>query len=87
MSGKEREIKIKLNRPTNLPTVEQTLRDTVEVMDALIQPDLTKPEGKKLLKKAKACHLYCRIFSKYVKYKKLEIEMLELAIKYQQTAA
>ena len=53
VSGKERETKIKLNRPTNLPTVEQALRDTVEVMDALIQPDLTKPEGKKLLKKPK----------------------------------
>jgi len=84
MSSKRRETRIKLDLPGNLPTVEESLWDLAITIEMLSQSGLTKPAIKRLTKKMKPQQVYQRIFKKYTRYRKLELEMIKLATKYQE---
>ncbi len=84
MSSKRRETRINLDLPGNLPTVEESLLDLAITIELLSQPGLTKPEIKRLTKKMKIQQVYQRIFKKYTRYRKLELEMTKLAAEYEE---
>ena len=86
MLSNRRETRINLNLPGDLPTVEESLLDLAITIEMLMQPGLTKPAMKRLTKKMKTQQIYQRIFRKYVCYRKLELEMIKLATKYQEMA-
>ncbi len=86
MSLKRRETRINLDLPGNLPTVEESLLDLAITLEMLSQPELTKPTIKRLTKKMKTQQIYQRIFKKYTRYRKLELEMIKLATQYQEMA-
>lgn len=86
MSPKRRETRINLDLPGNLPTIEESLLDLAITLEMLSQPGLTKPEIQRLTKKMKIQQVYQKIFRKYTRYRKLELEMIKLATQYQEMA-
>ncbi len=84
MSSKKRGTRIKLDLPGNLPTVEESLVDLAITIEMLSQPGLTKPAIKRLTKKMKTQQVYQKIFKKYTRYRKLELEMIKLATQSQE---
>ena len=86
MSSKRRETRINLDLPGNLPTVEESLLDLAITIEMLSQPGLTKPAIERLTKKMKTPQVYQKIFKKYTRYRKLELEMIKLATQYQEMA-
>jgi hypothetical protein len=86
MSSKRRETRINLDIPGNLPTVEENLWDLAITLEVLSQPGLPKAAVKRLSRKMKTLQVYQRLFRKYVRYRKLELEMIKLARKYEELA-
>jgi len=84
MSSKRRETRINLDLPGNLPTVEESLLDLAITLEMLSQPGLTKPAIKRLIKRMKPQRVFQRIFKKYTRYRKLELEMIKLATQYRE---
>ena len=86
MSSKRKKTRINLNVPFNLPSVEENLRDTAITLEILSQLGLPKAAVKRLSKKMKTLQLHQRLFSKYVHHRRLELEMIKLARKYEESA-
>jgi hypothetical protein len=84
---KRKETRINLDLPGNLPTVEQSLWELVITLEMLSEPGLTKPAIKRLTKKMRAQQVYQRIFKKYARYRKLELEMIKLARDYEELSS
>lgn len=84
MSSKIRETRINLNLPTNLPTIEESLLDLAITLEMLSQPGLNKEAINRLSRKTKVVRFYQGLFRKYVRYRKLELEMIKLATKYEE---
>jgi hypothetical protein len=84
MPSKRRETRINLDLPGNLPTVEENLWDMAITLEVLSQPGLSKDAVKRLSRKMKTFQVYQRIFKKYTRYRKLELEMIQLARKYRE---
>jgi hypothetical protein len=67
---------LETNRP--LPSIEQKLRELDEASRALHRPGLSPAEVKRLGKIIDAAKVYNQLFEKYVHYRDLENELLEL---------
>lgn len=81
---KRRETKINLDFIGELPAVEDSLWNLAITLEMLLQPGLAEPEINRLTKRMKPQQVYHRIFEKYTHYKRLELEMRELAKKYRE---
>ena len=81
-----RETRINLSIPINLPSVEENFWNMAITLEVLSQPGLPKSTVKRLRKKMQIYTLYSRLFSKYVRYRKLELEIIKLARKYEELA-
>ncbi|MGE5532787.1 MAG: hypothetical protein ACM3UN_00400 [Bacillota bacterium] len=81
---KKMETRINLKIPNNLPTVEENMLDMAITLEILLQPGLTKTAIERLSRKMKTLQLFQRLFRKYVRYRKLELEMNKLATKYEE---
>jgi hypothetical protein len=55
-------------------------------LEVLSQPGLSRAAVERLSRKTKTLQVYQRLFRKYVRYRKLELEMNKLATKYQEMA-
>ncbi len=86
MPSNRRETRINLDLPGNLPTVEENLWDLAITLEVLSQPGLSRAAVERLGRKTKTLQVYQRLFRKYVRYRKLELEMIKLATKYQEMA-
>ena len=84
MTSNRRETRINLDLLGNLPTVEENLWDLAITLEVLSQPGLSRAAIERLSRKTKTLQVYQRLFRKYVRYRKLEIEMTKLAKKYQE---
>ncbi len=84
MSSKRKETRINLNVPVKLPSVEENLWDNAITLEMLSQPGLSMTAVKRLNRKMKTFQLYHRLFRKYIRHQKLELEMTKLASKYEE---
>lgn len=81
--SKRRETRINLDVPFDLPSVEENMLDMAITLEILSQPGLPKDAVVRLSKKMKTMQIYQRLFRKYVRYRKLELEMIKLAREYE----
>jgi len=84
MSSKRGETRINFDLPGNLPTIEESLLDLTITLEMLSQPGLNKEAINRLSRKTKVVRFYQGLFRKYVRYRKLELEMIKLATQYQE---
>jgi len=81
----EEETQIKLDIPDELPSVEQALKLLVAAMNALSQPGLSKADVQRLRNVVNAVKTYQGLFAEYVHYREIEIELVDLRQKYEQS--
>jgi len=82
---KEEQTQIKLDVPDELPSVEQALKLLAGALDALSQPGLSRVDIQRLAKVVNAVGAYQKLFADYVHYREIEIELVDLRKKYEQS--
>ena len=71
-------VAVDLKLPERLPSVEEELKVLAAAVEALRQPGLNRSEISRLHKIIQGAKVYQELFAKYVNYRGLEIEVLEL---------
>jgi hypothetical protein len=69
---------VDLRLPEELPSVEEELKILAAAIEALRKPGLSRSEVSRLLNIISAVKIYQELFARYVNYRGLETEVLEL---------
>lgn len=73
----------KLELPEGLPSIEEALKMLVGTLKALDEPGLDKTEIFRLRGIISGYKIYQELFSNYVNYRQLEVELVDLRLKYE----
>jgi hypothetical protein len=71
-------VAVDLKLPEQLPSVEEELKVLAAAVEALRQPGLNRSEISRLHKIIQGAKVYQELFAKFVNYRGLEIEVLEM---------
>ncbi len=72
----------KLDLPDELPSIEETLKTLAGALEALETPGLDRAEVLRLRGIIAGAKVYQERFAEYVRYRKIELELLEARKKY-----
>jgi hypothetical protein len=75
-------VAVDLKLPERLPSVEDELKVLAAAVEALRQPGLNRSEISRLHKVIQGAKVYQELFAKFVNYRGLETEVLELRRQY-----
>jgi hypothetical protein len=72
-----------LKLPAGLPTIEEVLKTTAYVMEALTKPGLPKAEVLRFSRVLQAVKAYRSMFASFIRLKRVEVELFERAVRYE----